>query len=232
MHSITKVAIIISLVLSTSAVADEEFRQHDAHEHGHVELNIAQDGKELLMEIHAPGADVLGFEHAPKNDQQQKALEQAIAQLENAGSLFALTASAGCKIKHQSVANNLSSDKHDEHKHDNHHQDEHDHDHHADNKDHDGHDEHDSHHQDEHNHGHHADNDDHEHEEHHHDHDSGHGEFAVEYHYQCDNLNALSSINTQWFTHFPATKSISVNLLTDKTQTALELSSSNTKISL
>lgn len=72
MHSITKVATIISLVLSTSALADEEFRQHDAHEHGHVELNIAQDGDELLMEIHAPGADVLGLSMRLKMSSNKK----------------------------------------------------------------------------------------------------------------------------------------------------------------
>lgn len=183
MHSTTKIATIVGLALSASAFAgsafaNEEFRQHEAHVHGHVELNIAQDGNELLMEINAPGADVLGFEHAPQDEQQQQALEQTVARLEDGASLFTLTSGAGCNIVHQSVVNNLAPDGHGD------------------------------------------------------DHEGDHGEFTIEYHYQCDNLDALSSINTQWFSHFPATKSISVNLLTDRAQTALELSASNTEISL
>ncbi|MCM5511152.1 DUF2796 domain-containing protein, partial [Vibrio sp. SCSIO 43169] len=67
---------------------------------------------------------------------------------------------------------------------------------------------------------------------HHDEHQGGHGEFTVEYHFKCDDINALSSIDTQWFKAFPTTESISVNLLTDKVQTALELSADNTKISL
>ncbi|QSA19144.1 DUF2796 domain-containing protein, partial [Vibrio furnissii] len=59
-------ALSISAAVCGSAFAHEEFRQHDAHVHGQVELNIAQDAHDLLIEITAPGADVVGFEHAPK----------------------------------------------------------------------------------------------------------------------------------------------------------------------
>ena len=74
MNSMTKIATLVGLALSTTAFAEEGFRQHEAHVHGHVELNIAQDGKELLMEITAPGADVVGFEHAPKTAEQELSL--------------------------------------------------------------------------------------------------------------------------------------------------------------
>lgn len=50
-----------SLMISTATLANEEFRQHEAHVHGHVEFNIAQDGQDLLIEITAPGADVVGL---------------------------------------------------------------------------------------------------------------------------------------------------------------------------
>ncbi|MCG9680961.1 DUF2796 domain-containing protein [Vibrio sp. Isolate23] len=213
MNSMTKTATLVALALSTTAFADEGFRQHEAHVHGHVELNIAQDGKELLMEITAPGADVVGFEHAPKTAEQEKALKEAVTRLEKADSIFTLASAAGCKVEHQSVTHTLGADDHDH---------DHDHDHEKHDGHHDEHKHHDSH--DEHH-------NEHEGHEHHDEHKGGHGEFTVEYHFECDDINALSSIDTQWFNAFPTTESISVNLLTDKVQTALELSSGNTKIS-
>ena len=185
MKNITPIALSISLAISSFAHAEEGFRQHSAHVHGHVELNIAQDGKELLMEINAPGADVVGFEHAPKTSEQKHQLENAITTLKDVNNLFTFPASAGCVALNQSVAHTLEGgDDHDEHKH----HDEHDHDKHD-------HDEHKHH-------------DEHDHDEH-----SGHGEFNIEYSYTCSNISALKNIDTQWFKHFSNTKSITVNWL-------------------
>ena len=185
MKNITPIALGISLAISSFAYAEEGFRQHSAHVHGHVELNIAQDGKELLMEISAPGADVVGFEHAPKTSEQKHQLENAITTLKDVNNLFMFPASAGCVALNQSVAHTLEGgDDHDGHKH----HDEHDHDKH-------GHDEHKHH-------------DEHDHDEH-----SGHGEFSIEYSYTCSNISALKNIETQWFKHFSNTKSITVNWL-------------------
>lgn len=125
-------ALVIGLSLSTAANADE-YRQHGAHVHGHVEFNIAQDGKDLLVEITAPGADVVGFEHAPENEQQEQALKQAIATLEDSNTLFAINAQANCDIEEAYVNHNLSN-PHEDHDHHNEHHDEHEH--------HDGHDAH------------------------------------------------------------------------------------------
>ena len=104
MKNITPIALSISLAISSFAYAEEGFRQHSAHVHGHVELNIAQDGKELLMEISAPGADVVGFEHAPKTSEQKHQLENAITTLKDVNNLFTFPASAGCVALNQSVA--------------------------------------------------------------------------------------------------------------------------------
>lgn len=125
-------ALVIGLSLSTAANADE-YRQYGAHVHGHVEFNIAQDGKDLLVEITAPGADVVGFEHAPENEQQEQALKQAIATLEDSNTLFAINAQANCDIEEAYVNHNLST-PHEDHDHSEHGHDEHEH--------HDGHDAH------------------------------------------------------------------------------------------
>ncbi|MGY3568599.1 zinc uptake protein ZrgA [Vibrio paucivorans] len=229
MNTKTPLAALIGLALSTSVFAEEGFRQHDAHAHGHVELNIVQDGNELLMEFTAPGADVVGFEHAPKNEEQKALMSDTIAKLEQANNVITLTSAANCHIETASVSHTLGGDDHSDHDHNHDHDHDHDHDH----EKHDHHDDHDNHgHHDKHDdHGHHDKHDDHGHHDHDEHHD-GHGSFTVEYHYHCDNLDKLKSIDTQWFNHFPTTESISVNLLTDNAQTATKLSKGNASISL
>ena len=261
MNKITPIALGITLAVSSLAQAEEGFRQHDAHVHGVVEFNIAQDGNELLMEITAPGADVVGFEHAPKTDEQKHKIEDAVARLKDANNIFTLASSAGCKVEHQSVTHTLGEDSHEGHDHHDHeghdHHDDHkghdhhdDHEHHDDHKDHDhddhehhddhkGHDHHDDHeHHDDHKgHDHHDDHehhDDHKGHDHHDEHDDhgSHGEFTVEYHFECNDISKLTDIKTTWFSQFPTTESININVLTDTKQAALELHKGEDKISL
>ncbi|MGR6833046.1 zinc uptake protein ZrgA [Aliivibrio wodanis] len=104
-----------------------EHRQHDAHVHGVVETNIAQDGEHLLFEITAPGSDVVGFEHAPKNkeqeQEQEQLLEQAIAKLKTPNAIFSLPKSANCEISDIHVSHNMKNeDNHDHHDDDSHHE--------------------------------------------------------------------------------------------------------------
>ncbi|MFH4765138.1 zinc uptake protein ZrgA [Vibrio alginolyticus] len=207
-------ALAIGLTLSTAANANE-YRQHGAHVHGHVEFNIAQDGKDLLVEITAPGADVVGFEHAPKNAQQEQALKQAVATLEDSNALFAINSQADCNVEEAYVSHNLS-ETHEEHDHS-----EHDHDDHA-HHDHEGHEHHDH-------------NEHHDKHDHHDDHDEahdhgGHGEFSVQYRFSCEQVNQLSQIQTDWFNQFPTTESINVNIFTDTMQSAIKLSKDNSQI--
>lgn len=201
-------AIVIGLSLSTVATA-EEYRQHSAHVHGHVEFNIAQDGSDLLLEITAPGADVIGFEHAPENAEQEKTLQHAVATLEDSNALFAINPQAQCEIEEVHVEHTLGG-QHEEHEHHDH--EGHDHDEHA-HHDHDKH-EHDGH-------------EGHDHSEH-----SDHGEFTVQYRFHCAQVSELSRIQTDWFNQFPSTESVNVNLFTDTTQSATSLTKSNTQIAI
>ncbi|GLO62069.1 hypothetical protein MACH09_25770 [Vibrio sp. MACH09] len=216
MHHSFKLSLISCLILSAPVMAEESFRQHDAHLHGHVELNIAQDGNELLVEITAPGSDIVGFEHAPENEAQHQQIENAEAQLAKATEVLMLPASAQCQVEHVSIKNTLEShDSHDEHAHD---EDDHDHDH--DKHDHDKHD-HDKH-----------DHDDHKSHSDESDKKGGHGEFAVEYHFECAQISKITEIKTQWFELFPNTEEITVNLLTDTAQTTMDLTSKQPVIKL
>ncbi|MBT2948700.1 MAG: DUF2796 domain-containing protein [Vibrio anguillarum] len=204
-----KLALSIGLILSMPALANEEFRQHEAHVHGHVEFNIAQDGQDLLIEITAPGADVVGFEHAPQNDEQQQRLNKVLEQFSHADGIFQLPAPAKCHLEESRIAHTLNGEHHD-----------HDHDH-------DHHEKHDDKHQDKDaQHAHH----DHKKDVHDEGEHSGHGEFTIQYQYHCDNMPQLQYLDTQWFNLFPNTQTISANVLTDKAQSASELKTNSTRI--
>ncbi|HBV76605.1 DUF2796 domain-containing protein [Vibrio sp.] len=162
--------------ICTSVFAEQahqhEFIQHEAHVHGLVTFNIVQDGNELLVEINSPGNDVLGFEHQPKSDEDQKRYQQVTHLLKQPESILHLPENAQCKAEYVSVKDNIAQTK----------------------------------------------------EAHHdHDHDHQHGTFTLEYHFQCNNIQQLSSISTQWFTQFPSTQTIDINLLTDANQQHIEL---------
>ena len=127
----SKWAALAGLCVSAGAFADhhgeEEKRDHKAHVHGEVSFNIAQDGEDLILAISAPGADIVGFEHAPETAQEKEALKQAIARLENPASLFVFDKGAQCKLSDHLIEQSLSAhDEHDEDHHDEHDEDHHD----------------------------------------------------------------------------------------------------------
>ncbi len=187
---------LLALVAAMPALADDT-RQLDAHEHGVGALNIAIDGTTVAMELHAPGADIVGFEYAAESDADLAAIDAAVATLSAPFDLFVLPDAAACTVT-TAEAKLESEDDHDAHGHDDH--DEEHHEDHADDKDH-GHDEHE--------HGDHGDEDHAEHAE-----DAGHTEFHAEYTLTCDNPDALSEITFAYFDTFPNAKEVEVQIIT------------------
>jgi len=97
---------VLAAILTTAALPafahgehdHDETRQLGAHEHGTSTLNIAFDGGSLMMELEAPGADIVGFEHAAETDADKAAIEAAEAVLADPAALFVLPAAAGCTL--------------------------------------------------------------------------------------------------------------------------------------
>lgn len=162
-----------------------------AHVHGKGRLNIAIDGKYLFMGLESPGADIVGFERAPRTGAEKDAIASALAQLEEPTQLFRLDANAGCRVIEKRARLETGERDHDEHE---------QHDQHDRNDERHEHSEHD--HDDEHKHDH----DEHE--------DTGqHSAFDAEYGFECDDIDALTFIEITYFARFENTQSLDIVII-------------------
>lgn len=98
------------------SAAAEEHRQLGAHVHGHGRLNIAIEDRTVSIELEAPGADIVGFEHEAATRAQSAAIEKAKATLASGLSLFTPAAAAGCTQN----ASKVSIEAEHEHEHEHH----------------------------------------------------------------------------------------------------------------
>lgn len=85
------------LLAAPAVLAEEEHRALGAHEHGHGTLNIAVEGGTIAFELDVPGMDIIGFEHEPANDAEERAVEKVESALAKGLELFALPEAAGCE---------------------------------------------------------------------------------------------------------------------------------------
>ena len=212
--------LICAAALATLAVSAEaqEHRELDAHVHGVTTLNIAIEGDGIAMELEAPGADIVGFEHPATSDADRAAIAAAEEALAAPLGLFAFPEAAGCRVTAATVSLVTEEGHHDEDGHA-----EHGHDEAADGDDH--HDEaagsdhahdHDeaaeAHHDDE------ADEDGHAHEG-----EGGHTEFRATYALVCENIEAVTGIEFPYFEAFPNAEEVELNVVDDHGAHAFEV---------
>jgi hypothetical protein len=111
LHQLTLAAAL--LAVSLPATAAEEHRELGPHEHGVGRLNVAVEGKRVLMELEVPGADIVGFEHQASTAAQKAAVKKATATLEGALNVFKLPGEAKCKLAKAKVEVH-AEDKHEQ----------------------------------------------------------------------------------------------------------------------
>ncbi|WP_420860718.1 zinc uptake protein ZrgA [Algirhabdus cladophorae] len=202
---------LFPLLAATTCIATtgyaEDTRELDAHEHGVGELNIAIEGQQVAMELHVPGADIVGFEYEATSAEDRAAIEAAVAKLNQPLSLFEMTDAAGCTVVKASAGLETEED-HEDHDHDDH--DEHGDEDHADHKDDKDHADHD--------HEGHGDEDHADHED-----EAGHTEFHAEYLLTCANPSALDAITFAYFDAFPNALEVEVQLVSDSGAQAFEV---------
>lgn len=115
----TIMAAALSLTLTAPVSAET------AHSHSVAHLNIALEDQHLVLELISPADNVLGFEHAPADDNQRQVVRDAKTLLENADQLFALTETAGCTLQQVRLESELLTEHHDEEHHSESHDEEH-----------------------------------------------------------------------------------------------------------
>ncbi|MCW8914763.1 MAG: DUF2796 domain-containing protein [Magnetovibrio sp.] len=195
---------VVALVpVSTSFAQEGQNRALGAHEHGHGKMMIAQDELELLVELHLPGVDVVGFEHVPENHEQEHVVELALNNLKNASLWLRLTESAKCQIEDAHVSSPFAVGQDD-------HKDEGPQGAHGDHA-HDSADKHDDSHDDEHA-------------------DVIHSEFSGKYHFHCEAPDKLNEVDVGLFNLFPSLEEIDFQAVMTKGQYAGKLDAAQSRI--
>jgi Protein of unknown function (DUF2796) len=94
---LARLAIFVSLA-GASLGAPAPSDAAPAHVHGLVQLDVAVDGPTVVIEMSSPLDNLIGFERAPRNDAEQKILDDAVARLRGADPLFKIDPVANCKL--------------------------------------------------------------------------------------------------------------------------------------
>ncbi|MCW8128024.1 ZrgA family zinc uptake protein [Microbulbifer halophilus] len=92
-----RVIFILTLVFAGAAAADG-----GAHVHGEARLDIAAEADSVYIEFESPAANLVGFEHAPQNSPQRRALRQAARTLAGAEDWLRF-AGADCHLQEAGV---------------------------------------------------------------------------------------------------------------------------------
>lgn len=166
-------ALALAYVASGAAAAETS---HGAHEHGAAELELAVEGSDVVVNFASPMYNLVGFEHAPRDEQDRDAVAAARVLLEDPANLVLLQADAGCAVVELDIDWDVPSAEEKEHDHD-------------EAAEHDAH-EHDAHDADE--------------ADHHDDHgnDEQHADVAVTVRYTCENPDRLNSLDITAFESF------------------------------
>ena len=213
---IFKFSTALSLAVLAAGTAHSQSRELDAHLHGHGTLNIAFEGKSVAMELEAPGADIVGFEHPAETAEDRSLIDAAIAQLAKPLELFVIPAAAGCTVTAANVEL-MGEDDHEEG-----HEGEHD-----DKNEHvEGQEDEDEHAED------HKDEDDHKDEHADEAGEEGHNEFHAEYALTCADPTAIDAIEFAYFERFPNAAELDIQMISDKGAKGFEVERDEPRLSL
>lgn len=116
-------ALPLALLSPILTAQEHEHASLRTHEHGVAILNLALDGQILELNLESPAMNLIGFEHAPHNEEERARVAALRAQLEQPLELVALPAAAACTLAAQELEGRLFAEHEHEHEH------EHDHGH-------------------------------------------------------------------------------------------------------
>ena len=88
--TLLRCATVVALLAAASSWAAR------GHEHGVAQVDVALDGSKLSIQFESPLENLVGFERAPRNEAERRAVEQALARLADPA-LWQPDAAAQCK---------------------------------------------------------------------------------------------------------------------------------------
>jgi hypothetical protein len=212
MKRCTKILLSIIVIVwavgpNLSNIQAAEYRHQKAHEHGVAQMNVAFEGNELYIELISPAANIVGFEHQPRTQDQKAAVKAAIKKLEAGEKIFSFPSAAGGSLVKSKVHTDINND----YSHESDEAKSHEHDETSTDAGHET--------------------EKHGHEEHQHgDEHERHSEFKAEYHFVCKKPEKLVYVDVMLFSVFSGIEHIEVQLLTGTKQTAYELTVTKKKI--
>ena len=80
----------------------------EAHVHGGASLNLVLDDQSLFIEFESPAYNLVGFEHEPKDQIQQKEVQDTLSLLSKPRKVFGFSAQAGCLVESVSVTTTMA----------------------------------------------------------------------------------------------------------------------------
>ncbi len=104
--------ISVLIVQVVSAESGDEHHHHEAHVHGQAEMYLVFEGKELLIELITPAANVFGFEHEPNTEDQLKVVDDALIKL-NAADHIIKFQGGDCVVESVEVVSGFDHEHHD-----------------------------------------------------------------------------------------------------------------------
>lgn len=80
----------------------------EAHVHGKASINLVLDDQSLFIEFESPAYNLVGFEHEPKDQIQQKEVQDSLSLLSRPRKVFGFSAQAGCLVESVSVTTTMA----------------------------------------------------------------------------------------------------------------------------
>ncbi|MDX1678191.1 ZrgA family zinc uptake protein [Arsukibacterium sp.] len=87
----------------------DEFTSPGSHVHGHATLTVVLEGSEAMVALQSAAYNIVGFEHAPKTNEQRQEVAAALEVLRQ-GKWFTVNPQAGCELADADANTDLNAE--------------------------------------------------------------------------------------------------------------------------
>jgi hypothetical protein len=103
-RSVAAALLILCFILGVGVQAEDSGHRHKgAHVHGVAYLNLAAEDTKILVELTSPAASLIGFERAPRTDDERATLALAKQNLMAGDAMIRFNTEAGCRLENAEI---------------------------------------------------------------------------------------------------------------------------------